>query len=275
MATSASGSVRSLIRTLACAGALLAASLAQAATFRTFLNDPAGMAAAIGPGSIRAHESFASAVDGQLLTATPDVWNSFTLELIGTGTAPGAPSLGASHYCQSLAAAHCINWNANTPAVPGVYAIVDGPATGISLKFSSPTIAGFSFEFTDWNDPVSAGPPPALMERSYFQVLASDGTAVDVHGVPQQQDAPPQTFGVALSAADIAAGIYLKEIRWVGITGTGEVVGFYHFQTYTNPVLASSLSAVPVLEPWALVLLSTSLAGSFLWTRHRRGARLS
>lgn len=243
-----------------------------AATFRTFLNDPAGMAAAMGPRSLQEVETFASAVDGRLLSATPDAWNSFTIEVIGSGTVAAVPAWGASHYCANLSSASCIYWNANATSVPGVYSVFDGPGTGVSIKLSSPTVAGFSFSFTDWNDPADGVTP---MERSYFEVLASDGTTVQVHGAPQPINAPPQSFGVALSAADIAAGVYLREIRWVGAPTTvgSEVVGFYHFATFTNPVLAPRpAEPIPALSAPGLLLLSVSMAGIFLCTR-RKAAR--
>ncbi|WP_326535704.1 IPTL-CTERM sorting domain-containing protein [Pseudorhodoferax sp.] len=254
---------------LAISAALLPST--QAATFRTFLNDPAGMTAAVGPGSIQSVETFANVVDGKLLTATPDPWNSFTVEVIGAGNSPTQTHWGFSHYCQNLASASCINWNVNAPAVPGVYALVNTVSTGVSIKLSSPTIAGFSFSFSDWNDPIVDN--TQLVERSYFEVVASDGTTVEVHGAPQLIDAPPQTFGVVLSAADIAAGVYLREIRWVGLASPGEVVGFYHFATFTNPVLASSLKPIPTLGPVGLVALSTAMAGAVVYLRRRKKAR--
>ncbi|WP_326543431.1 hypothetical protein [Pseudorhodoferax sp.] len=244
-------------------------SAGHAATFQTFLNDPTGMAAAMGPRSLQKVETFAGAVDGRLLSATPDPWNSFTIELIGSGTIPAVPAWGASHYCANLSSTSCIYWNANATPVPGVYGVFDGPSTGVSIKLSSPTVAGFSFSFTDWNDPIDG---VTLMERSYFEVLASDGSTVQVHGAPQPVNAPPQSFGVALSAADIAAGVYLREIRWVGMPTTvgREVVGFYHFATFTNPVLAPKpVEPIPALSAPGLLLLSVSMAGIFLFTRRK------
>ena len=260
--------IASIVGALVWVAAVLAAPSARAATFRTFLNDPGGMTAAMGPSSIRTQETFATVVDGQLLTAAPDAWNSFTVELIGSGTA--LPEWGPSRYCQNLSAPSCIWWNSNATPLPGVYGVFDGSGTGISIKLSTPTIAGFSFSFTDWNDPSDG---VTLMERSYFEVVASDGTTVAVHGAPQPADAPPQTFGVALSAADIAAGVYLREIRWVGVPGPNgaEVVGMYHFATFTNPVLAPRpVQAIPTLSPSGLALLSVSMAGIFLLLRRRR-----
>lgn len=261
----------SIASALVCALGALAAPATHAATFRTFLNDPAGMAAAMGPRSQQAHETFASVVDQQLIGTTPDAWNTFTVEVIGSGTMPGQPQLGATRYCANLSAPSCIYWNGNATAVPGVYAIFNGPTTGVSFKLTTPTIAGFSFSFTDWNDP-SDGTGAVMEERSYFQVVASDGSTVDVHGDPQPVNAPPQTFGVALSAADIAAGVYLTEIRWVGLpAGVPEVVGLYHFATFTNPLLAPApIASIPTLSVPGLALLSASMAGIFLFLRRRR-----
>ncbi|WP_326540006.1 hypothetical protein [Pseudorhodoferax sp.] len=263
-------SFASIAGTLACALTVLAAPAVQAATFRTFLNDPSGMAAAMGPRSTQTTETFAGVVDGKLLTATPDPWNSFTIELVGTGTSPSRPDFIASRYCANLSAPSCIYWNANATQVPGVFGVFDSPGTGVSIKLSSPTIAGFSFSFTDWNDP-SDGTGAVMEERSYFEVFASDGSMVEIHGAPQLPNAPPQTFGVALSAADIAAGVYLREIRWVGVPGAPpEVVGFYHFATFTNPVLVPPpIEAIPTLSAPGLLLLSASMAGIFLFLRRR------
>ncbi len=229
----------------------------EAATFRTFLNDQAGMAAAMGPASLVTQESFAGVVDGQLLTATPDPWNTFTVELIGSGVG----GFGASKYCSDLGSSSCINWNLATPRVPGIFGAFNGPGIGISIKLSSPTIAGFSFDFTDWND---------FGERSYFEIVASDGSTVAVHGQAQPPNAPPQNFGVALSAADIAAGVYIQEIRWIGMPGEDEIVGFYHFATYTNPVLAPRpVQPVPTTSAGGLALLTVVITGMALYLRRR------
>lgn len=258
----------SIVGALACAVGMLTAPAAQAATFRTFLNDPAGMAAAMGPRSQQAHETFAGVVDGQLIDTTPDLWNTFSVEVIGSGVYPPQLWWGATRYCAVLNAIGCIDWNNNGVSVPGVYAIFDDAATGVLFKLTTPTVGGFSFSFTDWNDPSDG---TTLEERSYFQVVASDGTTVDVHGAPQPANAPPQTFGVALSDADIAAGVYLREIRWIGLPGKAEVVGFYHFATFTNPVLAPPpVSPIPTLSVPGLALLSASMAGIFVLLRRRR-----
>jgi hypothetical protein len=64
-----------------------------------------------------------------------------------------------------------------------------------------------------------------------------------------------------LSAADIAAGRYITELRWMGLPGKSEVVGFYNVKTFTNPVLESSVEPVPSLSAWALALLSLFMIG--------------
>lgn len=258
----------SIASALVCALGALATPAAHAATFRTFLNDPVGMAAAMGPRSQQARETFAGVVDGQLIDTTPDLWNTFSVEVIGTGMSPPRPTWGASRYCVILNATGCIDWNNNGVSVPGVYAVFDDAGTGVLFKLTAPTVAGFSFSFTDWNDPSDG---TTLEERSYFQVVASDGSTVDVHGAPQPANAPPQTFGVALSDADIAAGVYLREIRWIGLPGKAEVVGFYHFATFTNPLLAPApVSPIPTLSLPGLALLSVSMAGIFVLLRRRR-----
>jgi hypothetical protein len=232
---------------------------AQAATFQTFVNDSAGFLAAIGPGTVVQTEDFASAVDMQPVAAAaaaPDVWNGFTVQVIGPGTGPYQPS----RYCASLNSASCISWNVNAPAVPGIYgAFSSAPDAGLSIKPASSTIAGFSFDFSDWND---------FGQRSQFEVLASDGTSTLVTGPSNPAGAPPMSFGVTLSPADIAAGRYVTEIRWLGLPGQSEVVGFYNFKVYTNPVLTSP-AAVPTLSGWALLLLSAGMAGGLALSRRR------
>ena len=59
---------------------------------------------------------------------------------------------------------------------------------------------------------------------------------------PNAGGAPPQTFGVALSSADIAAGKYITEIKWYGLPGQAEVVGFWEFSLFTNQNLESVAS---------------------------------
>ncbi len=122
------------------------------------------------------------------------------------------------------------------PAVPGVYGAV-GNGSGVAFKPLSPTIAGMSFDFVDWND---------WNIRSELVLLASDGTSTIVSGVAHPSNEPPQTFGVTLSPADIAAGIYITEMRWVGLWIQDEVVGFYNVSTYTNPVITNKS---PVANP--------------------------
>lgn len=131
-----------------------------------------------------------------------------------------------------------MSWNASSPQVPGIYGSVgSGDAIGISFQPTTDTIAGFSFDFVDWND---GG------ERSYFIVIASDGTETIVSGPANAWDAPPQNFAATLSAADIAEGKYIQEIRLVGVAPDGsEVVGFYNFRLLSNPLLDSAPSDTP------------------------------
>lgn len=220
---------------------LVIASLAwsaqiQAATFLTFVDDQSGFMAAIGPGTTVATEDFSTAVDGQSVGAqgNPDTWNGFTTEVYGTS--PGLP-YGRSKYCALLNSPACIFWNVSAPAIPGIYGSVAEPTDGILFKLSSPTIAAVSFDFVDWNDG---------FERSQLIATASDGTETVVQGPTNAPGAPPQTFGVTLSPADIAAGIHVTQIRWVGLVGGSEVVGFYDFKTYTNPVITNT---PPVANP--------------------------
>ncbi|MDZ7583787.1 MAG: choice-of-anchor U domain-containing protein, partial [Thiobacillus sp.] len=207
----------------------------QAATFLTFVDDYAGFEAAVGAGSVVSSENFATAVNGTPVgpAGSPDTWNGFTASAYGTGTGP----YGASKYCTDLSAATCINWNTSTPAMAGIYGSVGtGPTIGISFKPTSNTIAGFSFDFVDWND---GG------QRSEFVVIASDATETVVTGPINAWNAPPQNFAVTLSTADIAAGKYITEIRLVGVAGQAEVVGFYNFKFLTNPVLESGYTVTP------------------------------
>ncbi|WP_298435398.1 hypothetical protein [Ottowia sp.] len=253
-------SKRSVSRGFVAAVALLLTHGAQAATFLTFLDDQAGFMSAIGSGTVVRTEDFSTVVDGQLVaaeSASPDVWNGFTVQVIGNGTSYYSPS----KYCTALNSASCINWNSQTPAVPGIYgAFANPPEAGLSIKPLSSTIAGFSFDFSDWND---------LGQRSEFLVLASDGTSTLVTGPSNPPGAPPKNFGVTLAPADIAAGRYLTEVRWVGVSGQSEVVGFYNFKTYTNPVLTPA--PVPALSGWMLMLLSAGCAGLLEMSRRRGG----
>lgn len=237
----------------------------QAATFLTFVDDYAGFEAAVGAGSVVTSENFATAVNGTLVgpAGSPDTWNGFTASVYGTGPRP----YGDSKYCTDLSAATCINWNTSTPAVAGIYGSVGtGPTIGISFKPTSNTIAGFSFDFVDWND---GG------QRSEFVVIASDATETVVTGPINAFNAPPQNFAVTLSTADIAAGKYITEIRLVGAAGNSEVVGFYNFKFLTNPVLESGYTvtggaaSIPTLSEWALLMLA-GLMGLFGMAQVRR-----
>jgi hypothetical protein len=217
------------------AGVLNVLGQAHAATFNTFVDNQAGFLAAIGSGTIETIEDFSAAVDMQSVgTATPDTWNGFTIQAVGT---PG-PTYGPSRYCAALNAGggsyptSCLYWNSTTPAVPGIYGVMY-PDVGVSFRPASPTIAGFSFQFSDWND---------VRVRSHLIVRASDGTETTVDGGANLSNTPPKTFGVTLSPADIRAGLYIEELRWVGVSGDDEVVGFYDVRTYTNPFL----QAVPL-----------------------------
>ena len=216
-------------------GVLLACSTAHAATFVTFVDDQPGYLAAIGAGTVTTNEDFSGSVDQQPIGAagTPDIWTGFTVEAYGPNN---ASTYSPSRYCQALNQGTCIYWNGAVPAVPGVYGAVTS-GFGVSFKPTSPTIAGMSFDFVDWND-------GGL--RSELVLLASDGSTTTVSGSANPSGAPPQTFGVTLSPADIAAGIYITEMRWVGLTANDEVVGFYNVRTYTNPVITN---VPPVANP--------------------------
>lgn len=214
-----------------------------AATFSTFIDDQPGFLSAIGSGTIATHEDFSSSVNLKPIgsAGNPDKWNGFTVEAYGpnTGT-PWSPS----KYCQTLNSGsgasnfseECLFWNSGAPAVPGIYAAVNSD-NGISFKLANSAIAAFSFDFVDWND---------VFERSNLQIFASDGTSTIVSDSTNVFDAPPQKFGVTLSPSDIAAGLFIKEIRWMGLDSVGEVVGFYNFQTYTNPKIQNN---PPIANP--------------------------
>ena len=241
-----------------------------AATFLTFVDNPSGFSAAIGSGSIVLTEDFSTAVNGNFIPdqgASPDVWNGFTVGAIGDGTGP----YGKSKYCTNLHGAGCITWNNTTPAVPGIYGsfgtfgLVNN---GISIKPTANNVGGFSFDFTDWND---------VGQRSQFQIFASDGTSTTVTGPTNPSNYPPQNFGVTLSPADLAAGRYVTEIQWLGTPAKTEVVGFYNFKTFTNPVISNPFKPVPSLSTLMLALLSISLLVAMAWSLHRgaRGGRKS
>lgn len=214
-----------------------------AATFTTFIDDQPGFLSAIGSGTIATNEDFSSSVNLKPIgsAGNPDIWNGFTVEAYGPNT---GTEWSPSKYCQALNSGsgasdfsqECLFWNTKAPAVPGIYAAVNLD-NGISFKLANSAIAAFSFDFVDWND---------IFERSNLRIFASDGTSTIVSDSTNIFDAPPQKFGVTLSPADIAAGIYIKEIRWMGIDALGEVVGFYNFQTYTNPKILNNL---PIANP--------------------------
>ncbi|WP_353176591.1 Ig-like domain-containing protein [Delftia acidovorans] len=214
-----------------------------AATFSTFIDDQPGFLSAIGSGTIATNENFSSSVNLKPIGSAgdPDVWNGFTVEAYGPNT---GTTWSPSKYCQALNSGsgtsnfseECLFWNPEAPAVPGIYAAVNLD-NGISFKLANSAIAAFSFDFVDWNDG---------FERSNLQIFASDGTSKIVSDATNVLDAPPQKFGVTLSPSDIAAGLYIKEIRWIGIDTLGEVVGFYNFQTYTNPRIQNNL---PIANP--------------------------
>lgn len=214
-----------------------------AATFSTFIDNQPGFLSAIGSGTIATHEDFSSSVNLKPIgsAGNPDIWNGFTVEAYGTNT---GTDWSPSKYCQALNSGagasdfskECLFWNTKAPAVPGIYAAVNLD-NGISFKLANSAIAAFSFDFVDWND---------VFERSNIRVFASDGTSTIVSDPTNIFDAPPQKFGVTLSPDDIAAGLYIKEIRWMGIDALGEVVGFYNFQTYTNPKIKNN---PPIANP--------------------------
>ena len=231
-------------------GFFLVCDSVHAATFQTFVDDESGFMAALGPATVVKTENFASAADLSPVApaaGAPDVWNGFTAQVYGSG----GPYYGGARYCQDLGGSNCIYWNSSAPRIPGLYGDF-GPGLGISLKPASPTIAAISFDFIDWND---GG------QRSDLTVIASDGSTTTVTGPTNPYNAPPKKFGVVLSAADIAAGRYITELRWMGLPNSSEVVGFYNVKTFTNPVLESSVKPVPSLSAWALALLSLLMLG--------------
>ena len=235
-------------------GFFLVCDSVHAATFQTFVDDESGFMAALGPATVVKTENFASAADLSPVApaaGAPDVWNGFTAQVYGSGR----PYYGGARYCQDLGGRTCINWNSSAPRIPGLYGDF-GPGLGISLKPASPTIAAIRFDFIDWNDG---------SQRSDLTVIASDGSTTTVTGPTNPSKAPPKKFGVVLSAADIAAGRYITELRWMGLPNNSEVVGFYNVKTFANPVLESSVKPsvkpVPSLSAWALALLSLLMLG--------------
>jgi outer membrane autotransporter protein len=231
------------LKSMALGISLLASQHAIAATFLAYVDNYSEFQSQVGTVAKTYTEDFSSATSGTLVSpdGTPDTWNGFSVSVYGHGT----PVWGPSTYQLSLSSA--IWWNASTPGVPGIYGSVGsegGTDLGISFRPSSSTIAGFSFDFVDWNDEG---------QRSKFVIFASDDTQTVVTGPSNDLDKPPQNFAVTLSAEDIAAGKYITEIRLINESGESEVVGFYNFRFLTNPVL----------DPNSFVLSATSAMGNF------------
>ncbi|MDO9140563.1 MAG: hypothetical protein Q7U38_09585, partial [Methylobacter sp.] len=204
-------------------------AMASSSTFHTFIDDYSGFQNAVGLNAVTYTENLSAAVNEKVVgsPSEPDEWNGFTVSTFGVGE----PAWGYSKYCTNLSV--CINWNASVPAVAGIYGSVDGQQNlGISFKPTRNTMAGFSFDFVDWNDE---------WQRSQFVILASDGSQTVVTGPTNPNGAAPQNFAVTLSKEDLDAGKYITEIRLVGFETNAEVVGFYNFRFLTNP----TLEAVP------------------------------
>ena len=188
-----------------------------AAIFDTYFDDISGYQAAAGSLSRLYFEDFSSINVNTLITG-PTNWNGFTIDLYNGGNC----DYGCSTYSTNLGAD--IWWNSSAPNVKGVYADV-GPGTGLSFTPLENTIAGMSFSFVDWND---------FYQRSTFLITASDNTSTVLAGPTNGSDAPPQNFGVKLSASDIAAGRFITGIKWYGLASASEVVGFWNFNLFTN-----------------------------------------
>lgn len=259
---------------LACCVALVFQAKAQAASFLTFIDDYAAFSATVGANAVSRSEDFATATDGALVGASgsPDEWNGFTASVYGVGI----PGFGPSKYCLDLSSGACISWNTSTPAVAGIYGSVDGPDIGISFKPSSNTIAGFSFDFIDWND--------LETQRSKFIIVTSDGSQTVVTGPANPNNTPPQNFAVTLSEEDLAAGKYITEIRLIGEDGLVEVVGIYNFIFLTNPLLETSLSVLasvmtmsnsPALGNAAIIDAHPSLLALFSSAQFTTDAQIS
>lgn len=172
---------------------------------------------------------------------TPDRRNGFTVASYG----PNAEYTWApSKYCRCQNSGSgatnihsaCIWWNTTAPAASGIFSAINVD-NEISFKPANNTITSFSFNFVDWNDEV---------ERTHLVVIASDGTSTIVTEPANKQPVPLQKFEAILVPADIAAGLYIEKVRWIGKYESGEVIGFYNFQTYTNPIITNnSLTANP------------------------------
>ena len=196
-----------------------------AASFDTYLDDVAGYQAAAGSLSRLYFEDFSSVNVNTPITG-PTNWNGFTIDIYNGLNNGGNCTWGCSHYSADLGAS--IYWNSNAPNVKGVYAGMGnnaGTGTGISFTPLGNSIAGISFSFVDWND---------TAQRSAFLITANDGTSTVVTGPTNAYGAPPQNFGVKLSAADIALNRYITGIKWYGLPNNSEVVGFWNFNLFTN-----------------------------------------
>jgi hypothetical protein len=213
-----------------------------AAIFDTYLDDISDYQAAAGSLSRLYFEDFSS-VNANTLITGPTNWNGFTIDLYNGGNCV----FGCSQYSTNLRAD--ISWNSSAPNVKGVYADV-GPDTGLSFTPLVNTIAGMSFSFVDWND---------FSQRSTFLITASDNTSTIIAGPTNGSNAPPQNFGVKLSASDIAAGRYITGIKWYGLSTT-EVVGFWNFSLFTNTNLdtceASNSSCDSIISIFSLLGLA-------------------
>lgn len=242
---------RTVLGPTAVVALLFSAAAASAATFQTFVDDEPGFQAALGSATVVRSENFATAVDQAQVAAagaSGDVWNGFTINKFGSGG-----QLGGSRYCTDLGGPNCVNWNPTTPRVPGLFGDM-APNAGVSIKPTVSTTAGMSFSFVDWNDGA---------QKSALTILASDGTSTVVTGPTNPDGAPPKTFGVVLSQADLAAGRYITELRWLGIPAQpqSEAVGFYNFRSFSNSRLESTTPrAVPSLQAWAVMILGGLLA---------------
>lgn len=222
-----------------------------AATFDTYLDDVSGYQAAAGSLSRLYFENFSSVTSNSPITGTTN-WNGFQIGLYNGGS----NAWGGSSYTTSLQGS--IGWNPSAPNLPGVYAAVGNngvTGTGISFTPLTNTIAGMSFDFVDWND---GG------QRSVFVITASDGSSIVVAGPTNISGAPPQNFGVKLSAADIAANRYITGIHWYGLPNNAEVVGFWNFSLFTNANLDSCAvndpNCVSVSQLFSLLGLGPSTA---------------